>query len=1016
MGYWEFLLQKKGERSWLPLKKQQLEVEAGYYRMVAHTSRAKTDVEVRLSYLDSREFPAKRRSQKRLRSTNSEGLMVIMPFTLLKPGLWEVRCCGDILSDFIGESWQEMVQLQVLPGSAATEQKATSDAKLIPTRQQNHPRKQKQLNNSNAIAAQLRQKKRLARKKRLSQFILGSDSATEISSVFLEETRQEDLILGADSPGELVTKAIETEVEEDFATAESPDVISDAETTTESISSEENEVNPVVEIVDQSPDVIADAETTTENISSEENLVNPVVEIIEQSPDVIADADASTENISSEENEVNPVVEIIEQSPDVIADADTSTENISSDEDVIDPVVEIIEQSPDVILDADASTENISSEEYVIDPVVEIIEQSPDVIADSDASTENISSEENEVNPVVEIIEQSPDVIADADASTETQEVEQLIIGCDAIAEPPDSIPTPKPNELILGADSPGELVSQTVETEIEVDETEATAESPEVISDADTSEELVTPTTSITENVGFTLEKETFVWNLGQPIVISGCITSNDSDESVGNIGFNGQIRYQLRHPQTSDIVVEKKQSVAASNLPVNFSHNLEIPTTCSATLILGEAILETEDSSITFATIAFSITAEVSQLLATVDLDSYETIIPEIVSPKPSVPLNLDLLDLANQPKTSHQSEPTSSVVLPPVIKRSPLPSKPTFTKPPELPHFTDNTPPEPEVVTEAEVSEENNFDLDLEDDFLEIEAEIIETPETEYVVEDETEATPTSTLEATTQETIEPWQGQTSDTEGEKVTDEIDVAFQSLNLESYFWSRLVSLAHNRELSQSLLEDRNSEQTVIQEPNTQIQEPIAEDSEPLPDLATLKSTPDWSNQEIVIEDEEIPLLESQIPHLDTSGLPYPPGVEPLDSSNLSQEELQREVPTPILKVTEGELTAGKPVVVRVKLPPCPNSVYVKIWVQDRQTRYLLDGPRALVEFTMNREGELETLTQVTVPLGSLEIRFEAIAIDIQTQRESRKASVDRKVVPADLPEFSLDEFDSNF
>ena len=892
MGYWEFLLQKKGERSWLPLKKQQLEVEAGYYRMVAHTSRAKTDVEVRLSYLDSREFPAKRRSQKRLRSTNSEGLMVIMPFTLLKPGLWEVRCCGDILSDFIGESWQEMVQLQVLPGSAATEQKATSDAKLIPTRQQNHPRKQKQLNNSNAIAAQLRQKKRLARKKRLSQFILGSDSATEISSVFLEETRQEDLILGADSPGELVTKAIETEVEEDFATAESPDVISDAETTTESISSEENEVNPVVEIVDQSPDVIADAETTTENISSEENLVNPVVEIIEQ----------------------------------------------------------------------------------------------------------------------------SPDVIADADASTETQEVEQLIIGCDAIAEPPDSIPTPKPNELILGADSPGELVSQTVETEIEVDETEATAESPEVISDADTSEELVTPTTSITENVGFTLEKETFVWNLGQPIVISGCITSNDSDESVGNIGFNGQIRYQLRHPQTSDIVVEKKQSVAASNLPVNFSHNLEIPTTCSATLILGEAILETEDSSITFATIAFSITAEVSQLLATVDLDSYETIIPEIVSPKPSVPLNLDLLDLANQPKTSHQSEPTSSVVLPPVIKRSPLPSKPTFTKPPELPHFTDNTPPEPEVVTEAEVSEENNFDLDLEDDFLEIEAEIIETPETEYVVEDETEATPTSTLEATTQETIEPWQGQTSDTEGEKVTDEIDVAFQSLNLESYFWSRLVSLAHNRELSQSLLEDRNSEQTVIQEPNTQIQEPIAEDSEPLPDLATLKSTPDWSNQEIVIEDEEIPLLESQIPHLDTSGLPYPPGVEPLDSSNLSQEELQREVPTPILKVTEGELTAGKPVVVRVKLPPCPNSVYVKIWVQDRQTRYLLDGPRALVEFTMNREGELETLTQVTVPLGSLEIRFEAIAIDIQTQRESRKASVDRKVVPADLPEFSLDEFDSNF
>jgi hypothetical protein len=58
------------------------------------------------------------------------------------------------------------------------------------------------------------------------------------------------------------------------------------------------------------------------------------------------------------------------------------------------------------------------------------------------------------------------------------------------------------------------------------------------------------------------------------------------------------------------------------------------------------------------------------------------------------------------------------------------------------------------------------------------------------------------------------------------------------------------------------------------------------------------------------------------------------------------------------------------------------------------------------------DRSGELEALTQLTVPFGSAEIRFEAIAIDIDSQRESHKVAVDCVVVPPDLPNFSLDEF----
>ncbi|MCA1993152.1 MAG: hypothetical protein LDL41_14115, partial [Coleofasciculus sp. S288] len=115
MEYWEFLIQKEGKRSWQPIKPPKMELEAGRYRVVAHSSRKNTDVEICVTHTSTEEAPPKRRSQKRSRRTNREGLMVVIPFTHLKPGVWELRCCGDILSDFLGTSWQESVQVNVVP-------------------------------------------------------------------------------------------------------------------------------------------------------------------------------------------------------------------------------------------------------------------------------------------------------------------------------------------------------------------------------------------------------------------------------------------------------------------------------------------------------------------------------------------------------------------------------------------------------------------------------------------------------------------------------------------------------------------------------------------------------------------------------------------------------------------------------------------------------------------------------------------------------------------------------------
>lgn len=116
-------------------------------------------------------------------------------------------------------------------------------------------------------------------------------------------------------------------------------------------------------------------------------------------------------------------------------------------------------------------------------------------------------------------------------------------------------------------------------------------------------------------------------------------------------------------------------------------------------------------------------------------------------------------------------------------------------------------------------------------------------------------------------------------------------------------------------------------------------------------------------------------------------------------------------EIPTPTLECMDEELVAGQAFRITAKIPDLGPRVFVKLWIQDRQTRTLLDGPRWLADFIPGDEGTLEARTQLTIPLGAVEVRVEAIAMEMMTQRESRKVSVDKTVVPPDMPAFSLDD-----
>ncbi|MEO1395225.1 MAG: hypothetical protein AAFV90_20170 [Cyanobacteria bacterium J06634_5] len=114
MKYWEFLIQKEGDQTWLPLETQQVEILEGRYRVVAHTDRVNTPLEIRVSQLVTTEMPPRKRVRKRKGQTNETGLVVVMPYVHLKPGKWDLQCSSiNVMDDLMGDGWAYDVQLEV---------------------------------------------------------------------------------------------------------------------------------------------------------------------------------------------------------------------------------------------------------------------------------------------------------------------------------------------------------------------------------------------------------------------------------------------------------------------------------------------------------------------------------------------------------------------------------------------------------------------------------------------------------------------------------------------------------------------------------------------------------------------------------------------------------------------------------------------------------------------------------------------------------------------------------------
>jgi len=91
MPTWEFLLQKKGDKSWLPLESPTLEILEGEYRLAAKTSLDNASIDINIECLpsDGETDPWQRRLT---RVVNSQGLVLIAPFLNFTSGSWQFNC------------------------------------------------------------------------------------------------------------------------------------------------------------------------------------------------------------------------------------------------------------------------------------------------------------------------------------------------------------------------------------------------------------------------------------------------------------------------------------------------------------------------------------------------------------------------------------------------------------------------------------------------------------------------------------------------------------------------------------------------------------------------------------------------------------------------------------------------------------------------------------------------------------------------------------------------------------
>jgi hypothetical protein len=937
MDYWEFLLQKEGDRTWLPIKSPQLDLDVGRYRVVAHSSRANTDVEICVTHTDTNETPPKRRYQKRSRRTNPDGLMVIIPFTYLKPGLWELRCCGDIMSDFLGNSWQETVQLSV--------------EEVLPTQEQPAIADNDSLDSSHPVAQS-------------TQSLSPTELPTLTETISLPQTH---------TPSQTPIAATETSQTDTEHSLSHPTngKIGDREETTSletKATSPPPEALPELEIPE--PDIPIPTST-----SSQSPISNPILDqslqMLEQVLQQVLDP-VIKEFEASESSELPiPISPESEFSPE----EDTSWQGLIL---TLEEEALVTQRGESLTVAGQVDQLNV----HQLDP------------------RETVPSETNQFQGILHYELRHPqtgEVVVDVRTPIATP---AFPVTFSQTLE----IPSDSKTCLLLGKinlyESMGTaLASQPFTVTVDLDELLVAVQSGNWTKSEDTTAGVSTPkpkSQSIPLN-------QIFLDLVDNPNSRKPLIYQPSSHQPLPPQLYQRQSQPRLTKSLDLPTFSVPKPTIGKESESLE-KIQPETETRSQAVEPTDKQTTETTPSAPDDTTEDFVIDSSVTESLVS-ETGEGET------SQDISVP-HTAVTEASVQAETATDSAEPSKETPPLKDNLAALAetSEPASTESTEISDIWTSTPEaEPESSQGEEIS---NPDL------------------SEWKTAAMSSAAPID------QDPIA-----------------VDRAFTELNLNERFWGRLNALMTDTDLAEWL--------KVELPPNEDLVELEGELSEPEVDplFAKPEEIPPSSDDEDKalngfdesmwdedteevgsLNHEEIPKLEPPIqpdhPPLNREELlereivveDEPQASEPSESqpigsrtietqrshlrtSDMAPLDLGTTLPTPELLIPTQELAAGEPVLVKIKVNPHSARLGVKLWVQDRQSRSLLDGPRWLMDLNPNKSGELEALTQLVVPFGTVEIRFEAITVDLNSERESHKVSVDRVVVPPDLSDFSEDE-----
>jgi hypothetical protein len=1090
MEHWQFLIQKQGDRNWQPLESLYVDILEGRYRIVARSSRVNTDVEVRVTHVSPAEIPPKRRIHKRLRCTDDDGLMAVIPFTYFAPGAWEVRCSGDLMSDILGTAWQNTLKLQVLPQASTTEK--------LPIR-----------NHGGGYADSSRS---------------GVSHRNEVESA-------------SSSSAAAAANLPIPPIPPNFANPSIPRIPA---TKLEIAPPNESRISTPTEQIQQPSIIDIAAEVCETPVDSAEKATIPVEKI----PNPV---DAGISNIRDRDIDIEVDIDEIIRNADLYL-ADTEIADDIEERNYPTEQLSISEFSQETVV----SSNQVYLETTEV--ITEAIEnQLPEIPTENFAESENIIlnrstvNEENHQNA-------GDDIDDSRDTGTDINEPVILNISNITRQTQPsaleDIIVDLPVSPVWVKGDTAEQILHNLIELALPATEPLLTDEIVEELPKDDYQQ----PLSLILDEHTYVARWGGALTIYGKVQLKEASNQNLVDDAAEFESVARGELRLELRSPlgrfgsrfvgespEGLEVLMQVQQTLPEKLLPFGFDFSIEIPINCPSKLLLADVSLYGVLGGVgdleLLASQSFTITADVTELLAvraTVKpsapdmLDDYglAQIIPE---PEPPVSLDLELFNLVKSAKNQNrqplvlQASPKRALPLqiesrklqhssthndsletsPPLLNYPENPSVAsgnsatgkTFSSLPflrrrnvqasintieNIQEIPNNT-----VLTLTESIAKNLENVENDVDFLQ------QSPNKELSVEANQEShqelnqeqlNPIITSDLPTQN-----QGNEDNELFATATDNQQTRNNSRHEQKQSASKIVyspptsgNIRLNRPYVSPLINKWMQSQgySVLETldlsyQNNETNIPIVHNVPPVNSLETTSNYPEYPNQELLSENsgslnsglntqlvsEAVPSAnpETSVSELTDSGLteqqsfkntatrqswlareivvddvisdnenenitnsrqnqpeeqPISSVAEILSSLGLDVEEEIELLPVPQLSLPTGELISGNTIRVRVVVPEIRPQTAVKLWIEDCQTRWLLEGPHILTDLLPNPLGEgMEAIAEINIPFGCLELRIEAIAIDIVTQQESHKASIQRTVIPPDLPILHMDE-----